>query len=260
MHLAVGVAQVTFLLHGQPGKAVVGWVAEDDEDSLLPLHLVGSIALSLEFMQEQLLRVPGGRPAGQRIGEVDAGAFAVLSSRWRAQSLQEQAELEVGDDVRRGQELESEDPLAGGLLRFEGCEISPTLFLRVVAMDGAKSLNQIGAGAAAGVEDDDARSARPSGDANSSRSVIHAGHHVLDDLLGRVPDAEFFAQLRVEGFEEGLVEILDGVFLGEVSEEGGPVHPVERGGRPVEHSLHQAMHCAGSVSSWRSLRRTGRRR
>ena len=64
---------------------------------------------------------------------------------------------------------------------------------------------------------------------------VHAGDLVLDDFGRGVPDAEFFAQFGVEGFQEGLVEVLDGVGFEELLEEGGAVHAVEGGGGPVEH-------------------------
>ena len=55
---------------------------------------------------------------------------------------------------------------------------------------------------------------------------------------GRVPDAEFLAQFRVVGFEERLVEILDGVLLLELAEEGGPVDAIEDDRRPCR-ALHR---------------------
>jgi hypothetical protein len=50
--------------------------------------------------------------------------------------------------------------------------------------------------------------------------------HVFDDFDGCVPDAEFFAQFVVEGFEEWLVEILDGFLLLETGEEFCAIHAV----------------------------------
>ena len=51
----------------------------------------------------------------------------------------------------------------------------------------------------------------------------------------RVPDAKLLAEVWVEGFEEGLVEVRDGLSLVEAVEEGVAVYAVEGRGRPVEH-------------------------
>ena len=37
--------------------------------------------------------------------------------------------------------------------------------------------------------------------------LVHAGHNVADHLRRGVPDAQLLAERRVEGFEEGLVEV-----------------------------------------------------
>ncbi len=49
--------------------------------------------------------------------------------------------------------------------------------------------------------------------------MVDALDHVLDDFTRGVPDAELLAQLRVEGFEEGLVEVGDGFLALEDVEE-----------------------------------------
>lgn len=51
--------------------------------------------------------------------------------------------------------------------------------------------------------------------------MVDALDHVLDYFTRGVPDAELFAQLRVEGFEEGLVEVGDGFLALEDVEETG---------------------------------------
>src|SRR5580704_15036359 len=43
--------------------------------------------------------------------------------------------------------------------------------------------------------------------------------HILNDFFWRVPDPEFFAELRVEGFKERLVEVGYGFFFTEDVEE-----------------------------------------
>ena len=67
------------------------------------------------------------------------------------------------------------------------------------------------------------------------QDLVDAGDHVADDLRRGVPDTQFLAEFWVEGFEEGLVEVLDGLGLAEPLEEDGPVDPVERVGGPAHH-------------------------
>ena len=57
----------------------------------------------------------------------------------------------------------------------------------------------------------------------------------MDHFRWRVPDTELLAQVRVEGFEERLVEVGHRLTFVEAGEEGGLVHPVERRRRPVQH-------------------------
>jgi hypothetical protein len=64
--------------------------------------------------------------------------------------------------------------------------------------------------------------------------VVDALDHVADDFAGSVPDAKLLAELGVEGFEERLVEVVDGIFLVEGSEEAR-LHAVEGVGGVVEH-------------------------
>ena len=106
--------------------------------------------------------------------------------------------------------------------------------------DAAQHLRQIGAGAAAGVKHVDVLRGETLRDAEIVlQRPVHAGDHVADHFGRRVPDAELLAQRRVEGFEERLVEIGHRLAFVEAGEEGVPVHPVEGGGRPVQH-LDQA--------------------
>ena len=59
--------------------------------------------------------------------------------------------------------------------------------------------------------------------------------HVADDLAGGVPDAEVLAELGVESFEEGLVEVLDCIGLRKLREKGGAVAAGEGVAGEVEH-------------------------
>lgn len=60
-----------------------------------------------------------------------------------------------------------------------------------------------------------------------AQHAVHAGHHVAHHFAGGVPHAQVLAEFRIEGLEEGLVEVLNGVLGGEAAEEGGAVHAVQ---------------------------------
>ncbi len=75
-----------------------------------------------------------------------------------------------------------------------------------------KDLHQVGPGAAAGVQHIDPGVGQAVGDAQFlPQDGVHPGHHVLHDLRRGVPDAQVLAEFGVVGFQEGLIEILDGV-------------------------------------------------
>ena len=67
---------------------------------------------------------------------------------------------------------------------------------------------------------------------------IDASDLVLNDLRRGIPDAQILPQLRIERFQEWLIEVLDGVRFLELLKEGGSLHSVEHPGSPVKH-LHQ---------------------
>ena len=123
--------------------------------------------------------------------------------------------------------------------------------------DLAEHLDQVGAGAAAGVEHDHARVGQPVGDIElRAQHLVDARHHVLDDLGRRVPDAQLLAQLGVERLQEGLVEVLHGVALLEGGKEAGPVDAVERLAGPVEDLFE--VHACRAAAGWRSPGRAWR--
>ena len=101
--------------------------------------------------------------------------------------------------------------------------------------DPAEHLDEVGAGAAAGVEDEHAGVGQAVGNVEFlAQDGVHAGDLVLDDFGRGVPDAELLAEFGVEGFEERFVEILHGVGFEELLEEGRAVHAVQGSGGPVE--------------------------
>ena len=102
--------------------------------------------------------------------------------------------------------------------------------------DAAQHLGEVRAGAAAGIEDVDVIGGQAVGDAEVVlQGAVDAGDHVPHHLGGGVPDAELLAEVGVEGLQEGLVEVGDGLSLAEAVEEGDAVDAVECGGGPVEH-------------------------
>ena len=143
-------------------------------------------------------------------------------------------ELEVCDHERGGEYLEPEDALDGGLFEALGHQGIAAFFVQGV-VNAAQGFDEIGAGAATGVEDHHVVVGQPVGDLEFvAQDAIDAFDLVRHDLGGRIPDAEFFAQFGVVGFQEGLVEILDGMLFLEALEELGLVHAVQRHARPIE--------------------------
>jgi hypothetical protein len=89
-------------------------------------------------------------------------------------------------------------------------------------MDAMEDGCEIGSGPTAGIENADGGAGEAKGLIElSAEETIDALDHVFDDWLGRVPDAEVFAELGIEGFKKGLVEVGDGLVFAECIEEGG---------------------------------------
>ena len=206
--------------------------------------MIGGLLLLPEFRngeRELFLGCFGRRfPAGERVGEVDGRALALRVVQRLAEVLQDEDELQMRDDVGCGQEFKAEEALLRGLLHVGSGEHAFAARLGQGLVNLPQHLDEIRAGAAAGVEDEDARVGETVGDVQFlAQHGVHAGDHVFDNLRRGVPDAQFLAQRGIERLEERLVEILHGVGLDELREEGPAVHAVERGGGPVEH-FHQA--------------------
>ena len=109
-----------------------------------------------------------------------------------------------------------------------------------VVGDASQHLGEVRAGAAAWIEYGDVIGGQAFGDSEVVlQRPVDAGDHVSDDLGGGVPDAELLAEGGVEGLQEGLVEVWDGLALAEPVEEGDAVDAVEGGCGPVQH-LDQA--------------------
>ena len=141
----------------------------------------------------------------------------------------------MGNHKRRGENLESEDPLLRRFFQVTGGEpVFAALF--ECPMNAVEHFHQIGARAAAGIEHVDVLVGKAKRQAQLlAQYGIDALHHVLHNLGRRVPDTELLAQFGVKGLQERLVKVLHGVAFLEVAEEGGAVHAIEHGACPIEH-------------------------
>ena len=232
--VAVGLAEIPLLLDGETGVAVVGRVAEDHEDLLLLLHVVGGVALLGELGKWEIFGRFYRHPAGEGIGEEDSGALVLFVIERSTPAGEEKIDLEVGDDIGRGKEFEAVESFLGHLANLER-GLGFAAALDEAAVDEAQRLDEEGPGAAAGVEDDDAGIGETVGQSKIfPERLVHAADHVTDDLGRGIPDAEVFAQLGIELGEEGLVEILHGLAHVVAGEEAGAVHAGEAFLRPIK--------------------------
>src|SRR3989440_2786734 len=106
---AVSVRQTTLFLNRNSGKTVVRRVADDDEDRRLLFDVRGSVAFLFERVEGErqlLLRLARRLPTRERVRQIDADALALRKRT--AFRLQQQTQLQVRDDERRGQYLEAE--------------------------------------------------------------------------------------------------------------------------------------------------------
>lgn len=174
-------------------------------------------------------------PAGEGVGEVDAGALVCACIEGRAEAVQQQAHLQVRHHEGRGQDLEAEDAAQRRLLDVVRRQRVLTALMDRPG-DAAQHFHGVRGRAGAGIEHVDIRVGQPVGPAKLlAQGFIHALDHVARYLGWRVPHAQLLAQFRVERLQERLVEILHRVFLLEAREEGVAVDPIQRGGGPVEH-------------------------
>ena len=235
--LFVGFDQAVFLFGADAGVGVVGGIAEDDEDGLVAFDFGGGVAFGGEFGEGEEVLLGfflGGFPSGEGVGEEDAGAFGFGVVEGSAEGFEEETELEVGDDEGGGHDFEAVDAVEGGLLEIVGGKCVGA-FIDKGLVDAAEDGAEVGAGAAAGVEDDDVGICEAVGDAEfGAEDGIDAFDLVVDDFGGGVPDAKFLAEVGVEFGEEGFVEVLDGVGFLEAVEEKAGIDAVEGGAGPVE--------------------------
>ncbi len=252
---AVGVGQVALLGYGQPGKAVVGWVAQHHQDLAVLLDGVGSVALGFQVGQEQvLLGLVGRAPAGQGVGQVNAGPLG--RSQRCAQRLQQQPQLQVGDDKGRGHDFKTKDPLLGSFFNGVAAEGVSALGLPGGG-DAPQHFHQVRTGAAAGIQHVDPLVGQAVGQAQFlAQYGVDAGDHVLHNLWWGVPDAQLLAQLRREGLQKRLVKILDGLPSLKTAKKFGSIHPIEGIAGPVEH-LDQVQPLAADAARLGQLPKQG---
>ena len=177
-------------------------------------------------------------PAGERVGEeyAQTPVRSVLDSR--AQRLHRKPYLQMRDDQRSGHNLEAEHALGGGALQERARQGAGPAFPQV-GLDAAQRLREVSPRAAAGIQDVDVLRREPSVYAEVvPERLVHPGDHIPHDFGRGVPNAHLFAEAGVERLQKRFVEIGHGLALVEFGEEGVLVHPVERGGGPVQH-FHQ---------------------
>ena len=232
---AVRSRQRALLLHaGNPRQAIVGRVAQNDQNRCVALHALGGLALLLHFAEHELLGVLHWLPSGERVCEEYAGAFMPGFGQRCPERLQQQTQLEVRHRKRGGQDLEAEHALQRRRLEImAGERIAAVLAQRVG--DLAQHLDQVRARPTARVQNVHIRIGQPVLDAQRVAQLgIHARHHVLHHLDRRVPDTQVLAQFGIECLQERLVEVLYGVAFFEVSEERSAINAVQRRARPIE--------------------------
>ena len=196
--------------------------------------MLGASALLLQFGERYGLVVPRF-PAGEGIGEEDAGALATVVCERSVEVMHRESDLEVGDDERCERDLETEYALGGGLLDAGACESAEAMVLEVGG-DASQHLGEVRTGAAAGIEHIDVLGGQTIGDAEVVfEGAVDAGDHVAHHLVGGVPDAKLLTEVGIESLQERLVEVLYGLALTEAVEERLAVHAVQGGGGPVEH-------------------------
>ena len=236
---AVGVGEVALFAHGHAGVAAVRRVPQHDQDLAVLLDAFGGEAFVFEFGKRALLTAClVGIPPREGVREVDGRAVVLRLQQRRLHFRQEQPDLQVRHDVRRSQDFEPEDALAGGLAQELPGEGAAALLHEPVA-DEAKHRHDVRARSAARVQHQHVVGREAVGDVQLfPQHRVDAVHHVLDDLRRRVPHAQVLTQRRVEALQERLVEVLYGLFLLKLRKEGRAVDAVEGVGRPV-HDLQQ---------------------
>ena len=209
---AVSVRQIAFLVYRHAGEAVVRRIAQDDEDRRSLLHAVGRVVLLLELREGQrVLAAPSAAPSrsGRWSGKRRraclpvSGALEVRQAAAQVAGGRPRTAPAGSRSRRRALWRPSSDRWRPG--RRRPCP-------RSVCAMRLEHFDQVSPGAAARVEHIHVRVRQAVRDVQFlAQHAIHPLDHVLHDLRRRVPDAKLLAKLRVERFQERLVEILNRV-------------------------------------------------
>ena len=93
--LLVSLHQIALFFRADAGKRVVGRIAQNHQNGLALLDFVGLVAFLLKF-REWNRHLPASLrqwfPVGERVGQIDAHPFPILSQRY-AELPQQQAQL-----------------------------------------------------------------------------------------------------------------------------------------------------------------------
>jgi hypothetical protein len=142
----------------------------------------------------------------------------------------------MSDDEGRGHDLETKDARGGSAAEIGTNKgvIVPSLFAES-ALDTLKDLDEICASAAARVEHLNVWAGEAKGLVEFvAEQVVDPLDHVADNFAGRIPDAELLAEFGIKSFKEGLVEVVDGIFIVKGGEEAR-LHAIQCVSGVIEH-------------------------
>lgn len=130
--------------------------------------------------------------------------------RPRPKLIKQKIELKLRYGERRGENFKSHDPLMEGAGEFKPDAAFITFVLQLRG-DASGNLKEVRPGATAGIKNHNIGIGEAAWPVEFGlEKVVNTLDLVTDDLRRRVPYAQIFPQLRVEGFEKWFVEIRDG--------------------------------------------------
>ena len=145
----------------------------------------------------------------------------------RGQRFKQVAYLPMRDHEWCRHNLKPEDAVLGGLLDIFTQQGVHTILTKCF-LDLLQHLDDVCPGATAGVEYINILISKAIGNVElGPERNIDTLDHVLDDFKRRVPDAHLFAEVWIEGFQEGLVKMLNSMLGSETLEELDRVDAVQ---------------------------------
>src|SRR5262249_11268626 len=181
-------------------EAIVRRVTENHDDLGRGPDLLGCIVLLLKFrkVKFELFRLV---PPCECIGQEDRRAITI--SRCSSNARQDEVQLQLSDDERRGEDLETNDPVAKDIEKPRTKESLFTFAPKLIG-DAAHHLDKVGACATTRVEDDYVVVCEPPMAAKLiPQQTIDLANLVLHDLRRCVPNSEFLAQLGSNASRNG---------------------------------------------------------